>query len=316
MDDEEGGGDVRSILTYGALALFDETATSRDITCALKMVCLQVPDSCSSDSEQDLNKLIEKTETEKTAPEETGEDPGQAFSFAQVWTTENDALEELEDQALGHTEATDSWALALALIAKEHTQTKAAERFGRGVRRKTAIAAENQVQQVVLPAPNDSLTSTRQKIDYLDSPIKDKSRGRKRKKSGPTVSEESDTYVNANLSQSENSSDESLGYDVTQDIAELGVPAVEGSELPTRLPPPTANPVSRPAPTYAWHTRPASSPEPAVCSMCGNLHQGTCGMTELSENLVHYRQLLFTEQTGESFEERVCPLRTLWLCGL
>jgi hypothetical protein len=35
MDDGEGGGDVRSILTYGALALLDETATARDITCAL-----------------------------------------------------------------------------------------------------------------------------------------------------------------------------------------------------------------------------------------------------------------------------------------
>jgi hypothetical protein len=35
MDDGEGGGDVRSILTYGALALLDETAATRDITCAL-----------------------------------------------------------------------------------------------------------------------------------------------------------------------------------------------------------------------------------------------------------------------------------------
>ena len=50
--------------------------------------------------------------------------------------------------------------------------------------------------------------------------------------------------------------------------------------------------------------------------MCGNLHLGTCGMAERSENLVHYRQILFTEQTGESFEERVCPLSTPWLCTL
>lgn len=37
MDDEEGGGDVASIMTYGALALFDETVAFRDITCAPKM---------------------------------------------------------------------------------------------------------------------------------------------------------------------------------------------------------------------------------------------------------------------------------------
>jgi chromodomain-helicase-DNA-binding protein 4 len=37
MDDDEGGGDVQSILTYGALALFNETAPSRDITCTLRL---------------------------------------------------------------------------------------------------------------------------------------------------------------------------------------------------------------------------------------------------------------------------------------
>lgn len=37
MDDDEGGGDVQSTLTYGALALFDETAPSRDITCTLRL---------------------------------------------------------------------------------------------------------------------------------------------------------------------------------------------------------------------------------------------------------------------------------------
>ena len=37
MDDDEGGGDVQSILTYGALALFNEAAASRDINCAFGM---------------------------------------------------------------------------------------------------------------------------------------------------------------------------------------------------------------------------------------------------------------------------------------
>jgi chromodomain-helicase-DNA-binding protein 4 len=251
--------------------------------------------SCFSDSEQDLDKLIEKTETEteteKPSAEETGEDPGQAFSFAKIWTAENDTLEELEDQ--GNLEATDSWAQALKLIAMEQTQTKATERTGRGVRRKAAMAAESQVQLVVFPAPNSSLSSIQQKLGFLDSPIKDKPRGRKRKKSRSTVSaSEASDYVNADLSHSEISGDESQG-DVEQDIAELGVRAVEGSELPARSPPLIA-----------------------VCAMCGNLHQGTCDMVERSENLVHYRQVLFTEQTGESSEERVCSLSTSLLCSM
>jgi hypothetical protein len=34
MDDEESGGqDIKSILTYGAQALFDSDNSSRDITC-------------------------------------------------------------------------------------------------------------------------------------------------------------------------------------------------------------------------------------------------------------------------------------------
>jgi hypothetical protein len=90
--------------------------------------------------------LIEKTETEGSPHEETGEENGQVFTFAKVWTAENEVLEELEDQAPEHTETTDTWARALELIAKEQAQSKAAERTGRGVRRKAAIAAEHQVQ--------------------------------------------------------------------------------------------------------------------------------------------------------------------------
>jgi chromodomain-helicase-DNA-binding protein 4 len=227
----------------------------------------------------------------------------------------------LEDQALKHTAATDSWAHALELIAKEQTQTKAEERTGRGVRRKAAIAAENQVQSVVLSAPNNSLTSIQQKLNFLDSPPKGKPQGKKRKKSKSAVSDESDVYVNANLSQSENSSVESLGNEVRRDIAELGVPAVKGSAAkghkpPMRLPQSTSDPVSHSTPRFASHSKPAHSREVAVCAMCGNVHQGTCGMVERSENLVHYRQILFTEQSGESFEERVCPLSTPWLFSL
>lgn len=98
--------------------------------------------------------MIEKTETEEAPREETGEDTGQGFTFAKIWTAENEVLEDLEDQELEHTEATDTWAHALELIAKEQAQVKAAERTGRGVRRKAAIAAENQVQSVVRSVTN------------------------------------------------------------------------------------------------------------------------------------------------------------------
>ncbi|KAI9513073.1 SNF2 family N-terminal domain-containing protein [Russula earlei] len=321
MDDFEGGGDVQSILTYGARTLFDETVASRDI----------------SYSDQDLDKLIEKTETEEAPPEETGEDSGQVFSFAKVWTAENDTLEELEDQAYD-AEATDSWAHALQLIAKEQGQMKVTERTGRGVRRKAAIAAENQ-----------------QKLNFLGTPVKDNPRGKKRKKSRATTSEESDAYVNIDPSLSESSGNEAPGDEVTQIMSELGVPVMQGSgmltslpkkqllpastsdpwltprhtqhsgptvlvfpvmersEMPTRLskrqpiPAPTSGFIGQSTSTHVQHSGgglSAHSQEIDICAMCGNAHQGTCGMTEHSENLVQYRQILITNQTEEPFEER------------
>jgi len=98
-----------------------------------------------------------------------------------------------------------------------------------------------------------------------------------------------------------------------QDIAELSVSAPRGPEMPTgpskqqSLPLHTSDPVSRSRPTSAWpNSRDPSAhqKEATPCAMCGNIHQGTCGMTEHSENLVQYRQILLTNQTGESFEER------------
>jgi hypothetical protein len=154
-------------------------------------------------------------------------------------------------------------------------------------------------------------------VDFLDSPGKSKPKGKKRKKSRSTASEsESDAYVNPNLSQSENSSDEHEPFQeyLKQDVAELGNPVVGNSKKPTGLsgnksrPPPASASVSQPTPTPALpdgHGAAVRRQVAAVCAMCGNAHQGTCGMTERSENLVHYRQVLFTNETGEPFEERV-----------
>jgi len=73
------------------------------------------------------------------------------------------------------------------------------------------------------------------------------------------------------------------------------------------LPPPASASVSLPTPNPAFpdsHGAAAPRQVAAVCAMCGNAHQGTCGMTENSENLVHYRHVLFTNETDEPFEER------------
>ena len=154
-------------------------------------------------------------------------------------------------------------------------------------------------------------------LDFLDSPGKSKPRGKKRKKSRSTASEpESDGYVNANLSQSENSSDEPFQEDLKQDVAGLRDPMVGNPKKSTGLssngfqPPPASASVSQSIPIPALPDGQGAAARrqvAAVCAMCGNAHQGTCGMTEHSENLVHYRRMLFNE-TGEPFEERVRPI--------
>jgi len=154
-------------------------------------------------------------------------------------------------------------------------------------------------------------------LDFFDSPVKDKpTKGKKRKKSRSTESE-SDAYINANLSQSGNSSDEPFLEDIRQDIAGLRNPEVGNSKTSKGLsgneflPPPASASVSQSTSTRAWpddHRVAANRQEVAICALCGNAHQGPCGMTARSENLVHYRQILFTNETGEPFQERVRPI--------
>uniref|UniRef100_A0A8H7YAC3 Chromatin remodeling factor mit1 n=1 Tax=Psilocybe cubensis TaxID=181762 RepID=A0A8H7YAC3_PSICU len=125
-DEDNGGEDVQSILTYGAQALFEPEESSRDITY----------------TDNDIDKLLEKTEREavKEAPKASG---GLTFAFAKVWAAEKDALEDI-----GEEDQTDSWAQTLEKInqnrAKE--QEKEAALSGRGARRKAADIAKNKIQ--------------------------------------------------------------------------------------------------------------------------------------------------------------------------
>ncbi|KAF9527780.1 SNF2 family N-terminal domain-containing protein [Crepidotus variabilis] len=127
-DEENGGEDVKSILTYGAQALFEseQTQAERDINY----------------SEQDIEKLIDKTQSEAVpeGPETTG--GGLSFSFAKIWAADKDNLEEVieEDQA-------DSWAQALQKLneAKDLEQQRQLAESGRGAKRKAATLANTRM---------------------------------------------------------------------------------------------------------------------------------------------------------------------------
>ncbi|KAF8807753.1 hypothetical protein BYT27DRAFT_7189847 [Phlegmacium glaucopus] len=128
MDDDEdnGGENVQSILTYGAQALFESEETSRDITY----------------TENDIDKLIEKTEKE-AVPEASNSGGGLSFSFAKIWAADKDSLEEVQED-----DQTDSWAQALQKITieREKEQIKEIALSGRGARRRAADIAKTKMQ--------------------------------------------------------------------------------------------------------------------------------------------------------------------------
>ncbi|KAL5519231.1 hypothetical protein ACEPAH_914 [Sanghuangporus vaninii] len=156
MDDDEDSSEVQSILMFGAKALFDdgEAEANKDITY----------------SENDIEALIEKIETEET--KESAESSNNAFSFAKVWSAQKDDLDELpdavEDEARG-----DSWAQTLQKIALERQEGENREQTGRGARRKAALATQKRYFE---------------DLNEAASPDRLTGKGKKRQKSAPSDS--------------------------------------------------------------------------------------------------------------------------------
>lgn len=91
-----------------------------------------------SDNEADVDKLIEKTETEGDDREQA-EAANNAFSFAKVWSATKDSLDDLVEEETGaEGSQMDSWAQTLATIATQIPKADSQEKVGRGARRKAA----------------------------------------------------------------------------------------------------------------------------------------------------------------------------------
>jgi hypothetical protein len=104
-----------------------------------------------TDSDLDIEKLIEKTENEgeqTEAPKESG----MTFSFAKVWAADKDTLEDIEETAPENANQGDSWAQTLQRIELERQKEKEQEITGRGARRR-ATALFPQVRK----APSTTL---------------------------------------------------------------------------------------------------------------------------------------------------------------
>ncbi|TFK56559.1 hypothetical protein OE88DRAFT_1730039 [Heliocybe sulcata] len=275
-DDEEGKEDVQSILMFGAKALFegDTNDSSRDINY----------------TDQDLEKLIEKTEQEGQEEDQTKQKDSGLFAFAKVWSADKDSFEELPDA--GTEQQDDSWAQTLRKIEEEREKEQTKEVTGRGARRRNALIPQQQLKD----------------LDLDDSPAKEKKRGRKKFKSKAT-DDESDAYTGS-VPASESDDEEPDEEEDTRALSPLG--EKEKMSKHQHQFDSKAQPLMS-----VENQRLPGQPVFERCGLCGLEHApSSCYMTESSENLAEYRRMLLIHADDEPIEDRRAAIQvideTLW----
>jgi hypothetical protein len=158
-------------------------------------------------------------------------------------------------------------------------------------------------------------TRTQQQQLYLDdSPPKPKKSKKSRSKSAD--SEDSAYVLEADFGEEDSDVEMDEPSDhAAHDLATLDNPKSQRSRSHLIN--------SKPATEHPTHARPNLLPPSSVhnhsdyndgddeetehCGLCGMIHgEGTCSMTEKSENLAEYRKMLLTHEGDEPLEERVC----------
>ncbi|RPD57040.1 hypothetical protein L227DRAFT_552450 [Lentinus tigrinus ALCF2SS1-6] len=284
MDDEGSSKeDVKSILMFGAEALFEENEET-----AAREVHY---------SEHDVDNLIEKTEKEGDEVESESGGTGSLFAFAKVWSADKDDLEEMAEEAPEYTEEADSWTKALELIAARKAAEQEKEVTGRGVRRKAAA---------VFAVPQQSL-------DLGDTPTKEKEKekhkdkGKKKSKGKAAGSDDSDFH--APMSDAASESDESDGDKMDVDDLQM-LPVPGSSSLAHKQKHHRSDASHRPLPPI--QSRQGPGPGEEFCGLCATYHTpGQCTMTHSPENLAEYRLMLLQHAGDESIEERRAAIRVI-----
>jgi hypothetical protein len=156
-------------------------------------------------------------------------------------------------------------------------------------------------------------------IDFDDTPVKSKTKSRK-SKSKSTVSDESDAYTGSILGPSDGEDTDDAMPLTAHELITLADQAQPKNETPKRTKVKStiaadiaspSNPGSRyrdvtPLPPIHNTKQNGIEADNPVCSLCGIRHgDGACYMTESSENLAEYRQMLILHAGDEPMEDRV-----------
>ncbi|KAJ7900162.1 SNF2 family DNA-dependent ATPase [Mycena olivaceomarginata] len=227
-------------------------------------------------TDTDIDKLIDKTEQE-AEPEQTNDEGALSFSFAKVWAAEKDTLEDvIEEEDQG-----DSWAQTLQKINEDREKDRAKEMAtsGRGARRRAAAPKQNA---------------------YLidDSPVKDSG-------SRPQSQSRSDDIESAYGNSSESDDGITDGTPtVVEALNEVGKKSRKSKKKDRKA--------------AAMENGPLVSiqnlayPEP--CALCGLRHgdkPGECMMTEKSEHLAEFREMLLLHPEDEPLEKRRAAIEAI-----
>ncbi|KIY63755.1 hypothetical protein CYLTODRAFT_425826 [Cylindrobasidium torrendii FP15055 ss-10] len=275
MDDEENGGeDVQSILTFGAQTLFQENSDENDIHY----------------SEHDVDSLITKTEQDPGPEDEANKEGGGMFSFAKIWTADRDALEDVRDE-----DQVDSWGQTLEKINAEHARIQAEEdaAAGRGAKRKAA-------RQIMY---NDLAH---------DSP--DKQRKKKRTKSNASSGEDDAYGVSdvSSVSGSDSEGDpDAMDLDKDDKVADPDVLPDGALPKKKRVRKPKEPALGK---SVKKKPMQPGEFVMDLCGLCSTTHTGDagCPMTEKSQNLAEYRMLLLhPDSNEESYELRLAAIREI-----
>jgi chromodomain-helicase-DNA-binding protein 4 len=279
MDNEDESGDIKSMITYGAEALFGE-GRSKDIVY----------------SDADIEELIDKTEQEPPSqPEESAS--AQTFSFAKIWTADH-SLEEFGGEDTGQKEADDAWTQTWQRIIETNQtqQQQQQEATGRGARRRTVKAVQ------YLPG-----------ID--DSPEKHTERkGQKHRRAGyDSDGSVFGSDIQSGYSSSDVGSTRASQPDVLPPESNNSIPTINVQESssstanqPVFLEPVKSKKSQKLPKSRSRYTKTIDS---EYCGLCRRWHGdklGDCPMTQKSEYLAEYRQMLMLHADDESDELRVC----------
>ncbi|KAH8835703.1 SNF2 family DNA-dependent ATPase [Flagelloscypha sp. PMI_526] len=264
MDDEdEIGDDLNSLLARGAQALFDDEQGARDINY----------------TDNDVLKLLEKTES--MIPDESTDDkqPGaMSFAFAKVWTAEQDALQEIEEDT-----QVDSWAETLKKITEERDRVAAEEaaQFGRGARRAAAVAARQTFE------------------DGFESPAKPSESKRARSSEGSAYG---GSQPGADSDSDDSGAESAMSVDISMDAAELKGPKHHAQPGQT----------SRKLLQAGYDNTVRNTAATEHCGLCHAKHGlKQCPMLENTQHLVEYRMMLLDLDCTESDESRIEAIRVI-----